>query len=119
VWADGLGNPHTNSLPNCQLGLLYERARMLLTDKEYVPKYENGPYGPLHTGAARLAHRAFLSSRRGDDSVLVWIDTLCIPHAREVRGLAIQRIRDTYLGGMCNCQDWQLNITDCLQRIER
>ncbi|KAJ0415774.1 hypothetical protein BJY00DRAFT_292882 [Aspergillus carlsbadensis] len=95
VWADGLGNPHTNSLPNCQLGLLYERARMLLTDKEYVPKYENGPYGPLHTGAARLAH-AFGSSRRGD-SVLVWIDTLCIPHAREVRGLAIQRIRDTYL----------------------
>ncbi|KAL3486902.1 hypothetical protein BJX62DRAFT_246513 [Aspergillus germanicus] len=97
VWADGLGNPHTNSLPNCQLGLLYERARMLLTDKEYVPKYENGPYGPLHTGAARLAHRAF-GSKRGDDTVLVWIDTLCIPHAREVRGLAIQRIRDTYLG---------------------
>lgn len=99
VWADGLGNPHSNSLPNCQLGLLYERARMLLTDKEYTPQYQNGPFGALHTGAARFAHRAFNSAKRGDNSVLVWIDTLCIPHAREVRSLAIQRIRDVYVGG--------------------
>ncbi|KAL2810284.1 hypothetical protein BJX63DRAFT_423227 [Aspergillus granulosus] len=96
VWADGLGNPFANSLPTCQLGLLYEHARILLTDKEYVPQYENGPFGSLHTGAARLAH--FAGSRRGDNSVLLWIDTLCIPHEREVRSLAIQRIRDVYIG---------------------
>ncbi|KAL2833178.1 hypothetical protein BJY01DRAFT_94111 [Aspergillus pseudoustus] len=96
VWADGLGNPFTNSLPTCQVGLLYERARLLLTDKEYVPQYENGPFGPLHTGAARLAH--FAGSRRADNSVLLWIDTLCIPLEGETRGLAIQRIRATYDG---------------------
>lgn len=99
VWADGLGNPHSNSLPNCQLGMLYERAKMLLTEKEYTPQYRNGPFGAMHTGAARFAHRAFNSAKGGDNSVLVWIDTLCIPHAREVRGLAIQRIRDVYVGG--------------------
>ncbi|KAL6229294.1 hypothetical protein BDW75DRAFT_105779 [Aspergillus navahoensis] len=97
VWADGLGNPHANSLPTCQIGLLYERAKLLLTDKEYVPEYENGPFGGLHTSFARLTHSAG-RSRRGDTTVLVWIDTLCIPHEREVRGLAIQRIRDTYVG---------------------
>ncbi|KAL4993257.1 hypothetical protein BDV10DRAFT_179478 [Aspergillus recurvatus] len=96
VWADGLGNPHANSLPTCQLGLLYERARLLLTDKEYVPQYDAGPLRPLYTGAARFAH--FAGNRRGDNSVLVWIDTLCIPHEREVRSLAIQRIRDVYVG---------------------
>ncbi|KAL3462361.1 hypothetical protein BJX64DRAFT_259377 [Aspergillus heterothallicus] len=96
VWADGLGNPFANSLPTCQIALLYERARLLLTDKEYVPRYENGPFGSLHTGAARFSH--FVGSRHGDNSVLIWIDTVCIPHEREARGLAIQRIRDVYVG---------------------
>jgi hypothetical protein len=91
VWADGLGNPHANSLPTCQLGLLYERARLLLTDKEYAPQYDTSSF------TARFAH--FAGNRRGDNSVLVWIDTLCIPHEREVRSLAIQRIRDVYVGG--------------------
>ena len=98
VWSDGLGNTEGNSLPSCQLQLLYEQARHLLSDMEYVPRYDNGPFGPLHTGAARLAHYA---ARRGDGSVLVWIDTLCIPHQRDVRSLAIQRIRDVYVGGQC------------------
>ncbi|KAJ5435757.1 Heterokaryon incompatibility [Penicillium cf. griseofulvum] len=95
IWADGRGNPKGNSLPHCQLEFLYKRARLLLEDKEYIPYYDDKTYGPLHTGAIRLAHFAVNTTRRGD-SVLVWIDTLCIPHQSDVRGLAIQRIRDVY-----------------------
>ncbi|KAL3471442.1 hypothetical protein BJX99DRAFT_24604 [Aspergillus californicus] len=96
VWANGLGNPEGNSLPHCQLGFLYERARPLLRDKDYIPGYDEKIYGPLYTGAVRFAHFASNAARRGDDSVLVWIDTLCIPHRSDVRGLAIERIRDVY-----------------------
>jgi hypothetical protein len=101
VWSDGLGNTEGNSLPHCQLKLLYEQAKQVLTDGEYVPHYEGGPFGPLHTGAARLAHFASNQVLRRDDSVLLWIDTLCIPHQRDVRSLAIQRIREVYIDGQC------------------
>ena len=99
VWADGLGNPQGNSLPHCQLEFLYKQARRLLRDKEYIPGYDEKVYGSLYTGAARFAHFATNAARRGDNSVLVWIDTLCIPHQRDARSLAIQRIRDVYTGG--------------------
>lgn len=92
VWADGLGNPHANSLPMCQLGLLYERARFLLTGEEHISQHNSGSF-------ARFAH--FVGNQRGDNAVLVWIDTLCIPHEHEVRSLSIQRIRDVYVGGKC------------------
>ncbi|CAG8902976.1 unnamed protein product [Penicillium egyptiacum] len=97
VWSDGLGNTEGNSLPNCQLKLLYEEARRVLNGSEYVPRYEGGPFGPLHTGAARLAHFAGSQVLRKDDSVLLWVDTLCIPHRPDVRSLAIQRIREVYV----------------------
>ncbi|KAL4877594.1 hypothetical protein BJY04DRAFT_209864 [Aspergillus karnatakaensis] len=98
VWADGLGNPHANSLPHCQLEFLYDQAKPLLRDKEHIPHYEEKTFGLLHSGASRIAHFAANATRRGDDSVLVWMDTLCVPHRNDVRNLAIQRIRDVYLG---------------------
>ena len=99
VWSDGLGNTEGNSLPTCQVKLLFDKAGMLLSDKEYVPRYE-GVYGPLHTGTARLAHFAGGQVLFGKkETVHLWIDTLCIPHRRDVRKLAIQRIREVYLNG--------------------
>lgn len=106
VWSDGLGNTEGNTLPNCQIQLLYEQARRLLTDSEYVPRYE-GVYGPLHTGTARLAHFVGRQTLHRDESVLLWIDTLCIPHQRDVRSLAIQRIREVYVDGQ-----WKLQIAE-------
>ncbi|KUL83197.1 hypothetical protein ZTR_10009 [Talaromyces verruculosus] len=97
VWSDGLGNANGNSLPQCQIQLLYERARSLVTGKEYVPHYSGGPYAQIHTSATRLVHFISNQARGKDESVLVWIDTLCIPHQRDVRSLAIQRIREVYL----------------------
>ena len=99
VWSDGLGNTEGNSLPECQLRLLYEEARRVLTGGEYVPRYEGGPFATLHTSASRLAHFAGSQTVRRDDSVLLWIDTLCIPHQPDVRSLAIQRIREVYEDG--------------------
>ncbi|KAJ5442416.1 hypothetical protein N7445_005423 [Penicillium cf. griseofulvum] len=99
VWSDGLGNTEGNSLPICQMKFLYEQARCVLTGDEYVPRYENGPFGPLHTGTARLAHLVSNKALRRDESVLLWIDTLCIPHQPDVRSLAIQRMREVYLDG--------------------
>lgn len=98
VWSDGLGNTDGNTLPACQIQFLYERARVLVTDKEYVPKYTGGPFGGIHTGAAKLMHFASNQARK-DETVLLWIDTLCIPHQRDVRSLAIQRIKEVYLDG--------------------
>lgn len=98
VWSDGLGNTDGNTLPACQIRLLYEKVRVLITDKEYVPKYTGGPFGGIHTGAARLVHFASNQTRK-DESVLLWIDTLCIPHQRDVRSLAIQRIKEVYTDG--------------------
>ena len=100
VWSDGLGNANGNSLPQCQIQLLYERARSLVTGKEYVPHYSGGPYAQIHTSATRLVHFISNQARGKDESVLVWIDTLCIPHQRDVRSLAIQRIREVYLDGL-------------------
>ncbi|KAL4763646.1 uncharacterized protein BDW70DRAFT_8076 [Aspergillus foveolatus] len=113
VWADGLGNPQGNSLPHCQLEFLYKQARRLLRDKEYIPGYDEKVYGSLHTGAARFAHFAANAARRGDNSVLVWIDTLCIPHQSDARNLAIQRIRDVYTSASRNLiLDSELMLVD-------
>ncbi len=100
VWSDGMGNPNGNSLLNCQVQLLYEQARRLVTDKEYIPRQAGDPLEHIETGMARLAHFTFNKARGKDKSVLIWIDTLCIPHQRNVRNLAIQRIRQVYLDGM-------------------
>ncbi|KAJ5807455.1 hypothetical protein N7447_010911 [Penicillium robsamsonii] len=97
VWSDGLGNTEGNSLPHCQLKALYEQAKSVLTGDEYVPRYSNGPFGSLHTSTGRLAHLLSNQVLRRDDSVLLWIDTLCIPHQPDVRSLAIQRIRELYI----------------------
>ncbi|KAL4773847.1 hypothetical protein BDW60DRAFT_221449 [Aspergillus nidulans var. acristatus] len=113
VWADGLGNPQGNSLPHCQLEFLYKQARRLLRDKEYIPGYDEKVYGSLYTGAARFAHFATNTARRGDNSVLVWIDTLCIPHQSDARSLAIQRIRDVYTSASRNLiLDSELMLVD-------
>lgn len=71
-----------------------------MTDKEYIPRQVGDPLEHIETGVSRLVHFAFSQARGKDKSVLVWIDTLCIPHQRDMRSLAIQRIRQVYLDGM-------------------
>ncbi|KAL4932089.1 uncharacterized protein BDV17DRAFT_279769 [Aspergillus undulatus] len=74
VWADGLGNPHANSLSHCQLEFLYDHTRLLLREKGYSLLQREDIWTPAQS------------------------DTLCIPHQNDVRSLAIQCIRDVYTG---------------------
>ncbi|EXJ81109.1 hypothetical protein A1O3_07397 [Capronia epimyces CBS 606.96] len=69
VWAQGLGNATANSLPTCQLS----RLRLLAQD--------------LAGSAGEVA--------QNDDSVLVWIDTLCVPLG-EGRKQALKMMGQTY-----------------------
>ncbi|RAO73246.1 uncharacterized protein BHQ10_009258 [Talaromyces amestolkiae] len=100
VWSDGMGNPDGNWLHSCQVGLLYEQARRLVSDKKHIPRQVGDPLEHVEAGMSRLAHFAINQTRGKDKSVLVWIDTLCVPHERDARNLAIQRIRQVYLDGM-------------------
>ena len=70
IWADGLGNPYSNALPRCQLQLLSQLIRPLLTMPE--------------------------ASARDQDTYL-WIDTLCCPvKPPEAKDLALRRMKEPY-----------------------
>ena len=73
VWADGLGNPHENSLPRCQLRRLQMYANRALSN----------PRTAKHTEVKNIPF---------------WIDTICVPvnDDDEYQGMAIQLMVDTY-----------------------
>ena len=70
IWADGLGNPHENALPRCQLDFLRR------TIKEY---YED------------VLPEEFAG-------VLLWCDTLCCPvQPGKAKDIALAQMKQTYL----------------------
>ncbi|KAF8346761.1 hypothetical protein F5887DRAFT_1073429 [Amanita rubescens] len=76
VWADGLGNPHTNALPRCQLRRLRDHA----TELDRI-------------------HNLASTSESADLPVALWLDTLCIPvnpSAKAYRKKAIQLLGKTF-----------------------
>lgn len=77
VWSDGLGNPHENALPYCQVRALSSAA--------FLANQRSLTADALH-----------VESLPKEEEVFIWIDTLCIPLIREPRKQAIQRLRDTF-----------------------
>lgn len=82
VWSDGMGNPQSNSLPECQL----LRLRKLICDS-YDPKkspfYDDSSFSSRAAAiiAARVS-RAMHAEPYGKldkQRVYFWMDTLCIP----------------------------------------
>ncbi|KAL9584816.1 MAG: hypothetical protein Q9212_001883 [Teloschistes hypoglaucus] len=74
VWADGLGNPYSNSLPQCQLQYLYESTKVYF--KTQV-------------------------AEQSDQRVFVWIDTLLCPvEPLEAKLLALQQIKTPYVNAL-------------------
>ncbi|KAL8689351.1 MAG: hypothetical protein Q9224_004658 [Gallowayella concinna] len=70
VWADGLGNPYSNSLPQCQLQYLYQNTR------KFFETHAN-------------EHSA--------QSMFIWIDTLCCPvEPLEAKLMALKQIKTPY-----------------------
>lgn len=72
VWADGLGNPHHNSLPRCQMIYLRAKVRDCMYDT-------TGKGAHLHNGRLHF-----------------WIDTVCVPLQQPHRGKAIKLMAQTY-----------------------
>jgi Heterokaryon incompatibility protein (HET) len=74
VWADGLGNPKENALPECQLRRLKNYLDNLPVSREN-PIFNLGPYtlDPLRLRISKSAH----------NRNRFWMDTLCIPVKNE------------------------------------
>lgn len=73
VWAEGLGNPHGNSLPSCSLQWVSDLASDLAKEEE-LP-----------------------SPDLGSRPMPFWIDTLCVPiQPKEMHTVAMNRLRIPY-----------------------
>ncbi|GAD92482.1 hypothetical protein AN2408.2 [Paecilomyces variotii No. 5] len=86
VWSDGLGNPHKNELPQCQL----HRIKGLLDD--ILSRFSS--LSLINMGALNTLGKKFNGS-----SLLFWMDTLCIPvenQYRKDRSKAIKLIKKTF-----------------------
>lgn len=95
VWADGLGNPSANAMPQCQIQRLWG----------YVRGIRNGTseFGVLGVwGPTRSPFYPFQE--------LIWIDTLCIPvgpahdtHIQQVKSQAINHMAPIYAEAAVVC----------------
>ncbi|OBT56732.1 hypothetical protein VE04_03897 [Pseudogymnoascus sp. 24MN13] len=126
VWSDGLGNPHGNALPYCELLKIF---RMLeeWPLKHAKPDWMNSFLNPMDmaqkrmesTGVDPLALQKVKEMREIMEpmaeeyidnwldalkasgqykKVNLWMDTICIPHIKESRKIAITQINDVYSG---------------------
>lgn len=84
VWIDGLGNPKSNGLPQCQIEKLVERLIML-------DRIQRSWISRLWIAVTGRSHR----------TPLVWMDTLCVPVKEEhkhLRKKAINAMSLIYAG---------------------
>lgn len=88
VWADGLGNPHDNKLPRCQLQRLHNLVQLLNGHDEGLTLGSKARNKVLHLPVT------FGISKR--NVCYIWIDTLCVPLDNEHRKKAISLMRHTY-----------------------
>lgn len=100
VWAGGLGHFDKNTLPRCQLDLLYERARqckqklygegILASFLDFLD--EADAKVSWEDKVIRAYHRFIIRATAEDTSTLyLWIDTLCIPADKEIPNLETRK----------------------------
>jgi hypothetical protein len=82
-WFDGLGNPHSNSLPICQLLELSIILRVARADIHG----ENHGY-PVVSKIAALT--------TSPERIYFWMDTLCVPLDEDTGRLPITKFADCY-----------------------
>ena len=74
LWANGLGNPHANALPRCQLSYLSKAIRRLNGEVNFQHPHE----------------------------LLLWCDTLCCPIGpKEAKSMALREMYRTYQDATC------------------
>ncbi len=111
VWSDGLGNPHQNSLPLCQLEHLYDLLGDRLWDEWYDMAENPDDFGyddegtnkaidALNAGFKRIVPglKKIIEPVRNfrGRPLSIWIDTLCVPLEPRYRKIAIARMQDVY-----------------------
>src|SRR2546423_6068 len=81
-WSDGLGNEQGNFLPGCQVQGVY----FILTAASWT--------NPVISWTEDGSFKAIDKTTNSWDlrPLVFWIDTLCVPHTKELRNLALQRI---------------------------
>lgn len=105
VWSDGLGNPHENALPMCQLQRFYD----MLEDSPWEDVFGRDVLD-LHDRPRIFKKRRMRQSgtsfvppsmrkwnrKTFNKSIKIWIDTLCVPLANETRKIAIRMLKRYY-----------------------
>ncbi|CAN9226918.1 unnamed protein product [Alternaria alternata] len=94
VWSDGLGNPHDNALPKCQLQRLADYLQTLPYPDSHSHDYgrvesheKTWNFGPRCCGPMYIDVRRFQWNLwRNTNRKLFWMDTLCIPPTRGLQG---------------------------------
>ncbi|KAM0282917.1 hypothetical protein ACHAQH_002727 [Verticillium albo-atrum] len=112
VWSDGLGNPHANSLPLCQLQSLYDRIvdmswnetlhamNTMGDDFEYNGQTEK----KMIEGMGKAFKFIAPGLKRVVDPIrqyrkkplAIWLDTFCVPLDARYRKMAIANMAMTY-----------------------
>ncbi|KAM0330758.1 hypothetical protein ACHAQA_003712 [Verticillium albo-atrum] len=112
VWSDGLGNPHANALPLCQMQFLYDRLVDMTWDETYKAlnttgedfEYNGQTEKKIIEGIGKAFKFAAPGLKRVVDPIrqyrkkplVIWIDTLCVPLDAHYRKLAIANLARTY-----------------------
>ena len=86
VWADGLGNPHANALPRCQLfnlGKIVREMNISARSRDVQDHRANG--------------KGVEENEEDNEDILIWCDTLCCPVGpEEAKHLALESMYRTY-----------------------
>ena len=86
VWSDGLGNPHANSLPQCQLMRLGQSVKLLAPPiLDFAQGYVSIPQLNIGLDGKRLAI-AWGATQ------WFWLDTLCIPVGSDEQSVLLKSI---------------------------
>jgi hypothetical protein len=84
VWSDGLGNPHSNSLPQCQLRYL---ARSI---KRLTPPMSDFARGLVSIPQLNMAVDGKNMAIIWGPTEWFWLDTLCIPVGADARSITLK-----------------------------
>jgi hypothetical protein len=86
VWSDGLGNPHHNTLPQCQIRRLKNLLDELASLSSFWQRLNLADFNRLYRKAK-------------GQTLCFWLDTLCIPppeNQSDARLKALKLMKDTY-----------------------
>ncbi|XP_014552464.1 hypothetical protein COCVIDRAFT_19456 [Bipolaris victoriae FI3] len=116
VWSHGLGNPHDNSLPCCQLRRVATHIAELRVDtyKSVRAASTANSSQAYHHGVAWDLSR-FRLSRKNE---LFWLDTLCVPVGRDAETRRLKTMSINKMAAIYAIANHVMVLDDMLSRID-